>query len=119
MLNTRIKCRGIKKSEGRLFVRDKLIILFITKLNLFIDLFWKNKVIGIGKGHDNMYRSMYVQEPILVCLDYTVCHNNRIKATFYCPYVAIVSLWNFTSLILGLWWNAIFIVFYKLSGEHY
>ena len=57
MLNTRIKCRGIKKSEGRLFVRDKLIILFITKLNLFIDLFWKNKVIGIRKGHDNMYRS--------------------------------------------------------------
>ena len=70
MLNTRIKCRGIKKSEGRLFVRDKLIILFITKLNLFIDLFWKNKVIGIRKGHDNMNRSMYVQESILVCLDY-------------------------------------------------
>ena len=30
-------CCGIKKSEGRLFVRDKLIILFITKLNLFIE----------------------------------------------------------------------------------
>ena len=99
MLNTRIKCRGIKKSEGRLFVRDKLIILFITKLNLFIDLFWKNKAIGIRKGHDNI--SMYFQEPILVCLDYIVCHNNRIKATFYCLYVGIVRLRNFTSLNTG------------------
>ena len=54
MLNTRIKCRGTKKSEERLFVRDKLIILFITKLNLFIDLFWKNKIIDIRKGHDNV-----------------------------------------------------------------
>ena len=53
-MNMRIKCCGIKKSEGRLFERDKLIILFITKLNLFIDLFWKNKVIGIGKGHDDI-----------------------------------------------------------------
>ena len=101
MLNTRIKCCGIKKSEGRLFVRDKLSILFITKRNLFIDLFWKNKVIGIRKGHDNMYRSLYVQEPILGCLDYVVCHNNRIKATFYCLYVDIVRLWNFTSLNTG------------------
>ena len=100
MLNTRIKCRGIKKSEKRLFVRDKLIILFITKLNLFIDLFWKNKVMGIRKGHDNMYRSMYVQESILVCLGYIVCHNNRIKATFYF-YVGIVRRWNFTSLNTG------------------
>ena len=96
MLNTRIKCCGMKKSEGRLFVRDKLIILFMKKLNLFNDLFWKNKVIGIGKGHDDMYRSMYVQEPILVYLDYIVCHNNRIKATFFCLYVGIVRLWNFT-----------------------
>ena len=94
MLNTRIKCCEIKKSEGRLFVPDKLIILFITKLNLFIDLLWKNKVIGIRKGHDKMYRSMYAQEPI-------VCHNNRIKATFYCLYVGIVRLWNFTSLNTG------------------
>ena len=96
MLNTRIKFCGIKKSEGRLFVRDKLMILFIANLNLFNDLFWKNKVIGIGKGHDDMYRSMYVQGLIFVCLDYIACHNNRIKANFYCLYVGIVRLWNFT-----------------------
>ena len=54
------------KSEGRLFIRDKLIILFITELNLRIDLFWKKKVIGIGKGHDDMCRSMYVSTTLYV-----------------------------------------------------
>ena len=29
------------ESDERLFVRDKLYILFIIKLNLIIDLFWK------------------------------------------------------------------------------
>ena len=107
----RIKCCGIKKSEWRLFVRDKLIILFIIKLyNLFFDLFWKNKVIGIGKGHDVMYRFMYVSTTLYV--------SNRIEATLYYLYVGIVRLGPSQALILGLWWNAIFVMFNKLSGEH-
>ena len=44
---------------------------------------------------------MYVQEPILVCLDYIVCHNSQIKATFYRLSVGIVRLRNFTSLNTG------------------
>ena len=89
----RIKCCGIKRSEWRLFVRDKLILFIIKLYNLFFDLYWKNKVIGIRKGHDVMYRFMYVSTTLYV--------SNRIEATIYYLYVGIVRLGNLTCFNTG------------------
>ena len=78
----------------RAFVRtwQTLIILFITKRNLIIDLFWK---IGYRhwKGHVDMCRDLW-RMPRLHC----IIHNNRIEATFYYLHVSVGETWELHKL---------------------
>ena len=84
------------------FVRTKqtVIILFMTKLNLIIHLFWE-----IGYRHREgscRYASIYV------CLDYIACHKNRIKGTIYYLRVGISETWELHKLTGSVAGNAIF-----------
>ena len=36
---------------------------------------------------------------IYVCLDYIVCHNNRIEATIFILHVGVVKIGNFASFL--------------------